>query len=46
MHTVRHLEHFHDHVRVEDEVFEGVPVARGGLLAPVERPGLGIEVRA
>jgi L-alanine-DL-glutamate epimerase-like enolase superfamily enzyme len=45
MHTVRHLEHFHDHVRVEDQVFEGVPVAGHGLLAPGERPGLGIEVR-
>ncbi|MEN3285545.1 MAG: hypothetical protein V7607_6685 [Solirubrobacteraceae bacterium] len=46
MRTLLHLEHFHDHVRVEDEVFEGAPIPRGGLLAPTDRPGLGMEARA
>jgi L-alanine-DL-glutamate epimerase-like enolase superfamily enzyme len=45
MRTVVHLEHFHDHVRVEDELFDGVPAPQGGGLAPSERPGLGLEVR-
>jgi len=43
--TVRHLEHFHDHVRVEDEVFTTVARPDGGALRPPDRPGLGLEVR-
>jgi L-alanine-DL-glutamate epimerase-like enolase superfamily enzyme len=42
---VAHLEHFHDHVRIEDEVFAGVPAPQDGVLYPPERPGLGLEVR-
>jgi L-alanine-DL-glutamate epimerase-like enolase superfamily enzyme len=45
MRTLAHLEHFHDHVRVEDEVFAGAPVPQAGALRPPERPGLGLEVR-
>jgi L-alanine-DL-glutamate epimerase-like enolase superfamily enzyme len=45
MRTVEHLEHFHDHVLVEDAVFATAPVAEGGVLAPSDRPGLGLEVR-
>jgi len=45
MRTLVHLEHFHDHVRVEEQVFDGAPTPRDGLLAPSEGPGLGIEVR-
>jgi L-alanine-DL-glutamate epimerase-like enolase superfamily enzyme len=45
MHTLVHLEYFHDHVRIEGEVFDDAPTPRGGVLAPSERPGLGIEVR-
>jgi L-alanine-DL-glutamate epimerase-like enolase superfamily enzyme len=45
MRTLAHLEHFHDHVRIEDEVFAGVPAPQDGVLYPPERPGLGLEVR-
>jgi L-alanine-DL-glutamate epimerase-like enolase superfamily enzyme len=45
MRTVAHLEHFHDHVRVEDAVFAATPAADDGLLRPPDRPGLGLEVR-
>lgn len=42
----RHLEYFHDHVRVEQLLFEGVPQPREGKLAPlVGRPGLGLALR-
>jgi L-alanine-DL-glutamate epimerase-like enolase superfamily enzyme len=44
MQTVVHLEHFHDHVRVEDAVFAGAPRPHGGLLTPPDRPGLGLEL--
>jgi L-alanine-DL-glutamate epimerase-like enolase superfamily enzyme len=46
MRTLAHLEHFHDHVRIEDELFAGAPAPDGGALRPSERPGLGLEVRA
>lgn len=45
MQTAAHLEHFHDHVRVEDAVFASPPRPDGGLLAPPDRPGLGLELR-
>jgi L-alanine-DL-glutamate epimerase-like enolase superfamily enzyme len=45
MHTVVHLEHFHDHVLVEDAVFAAPPQPEGGLLAPADRAGLGLEIR-
>jgi L-alanine-DL-glutamate epimerase-like enolase superfamily enzyme len=47
MATLRHVEYFHDHVRVERIVFDGVPeVGPGGVLVPApDRPGLGLELR-
>jgi L-alanine-DL-glutamate epimerase-like enolase superfamily enzyme len=44
--NLRHLEYFHDHVRVESLLFEGVPEPEGGALRPDRsRPGLGLELR-
>lgn len=43
---VRHLEYFHDHVRIERMLFDGAQEPRRGLLAPdLSRPGLGLELR-
>jgi L-alanine-DL-glutamate epimerase-like enolase superfamily enzyme len=42
---LRHLEYFHDHVRVENLLFDGVPQPAGGALRPdPDRPGLGLDV--
>ena len=39
----RHLEWFHDHVRIEEMLFDGAPVPRNGRIAPDwGRPGLGL----
>lgn len=44
---VRHIEYFHDHVRIEDELFDGVLQPEGGVLRPnLERPGLGLEFKS
>ncbi len=44
--TVVHMEYFHDHVRIEELLFDGVPRPSDGVLAPNEsRPGLGVEFR-
>jgi L-alanine-DL-glutamate epimerase-like enolase superfamily enzyme len=41
-----HVEYFHDHARIEQMLFEGAPVPRGGHLYPdPARPGLGLELR-
>lgn len=41
-----HLEYFHDHVRIEQMLFDGTVVANDGRLAPdLTRPGLGIEFK-
>jgi L-alanine-DL-glutamate epimerase-like enolase superfamily enzyme len=47
MATLRHLEYFHDHVRIERLLFDGVPEpGPGGVLVPAaDRPGLGLELR-
>jgi L-alanine-DL-glutamate epimerase-like enolase superfamily enzyme len=47
MATLRHLEYFHDHVRLEAMLFDGVPeVGAGGVLVPsADRPGIGLELR-
>jgi hypothetical protein len=47
METLRHVEYFHDHVRIERMLFDGVPeVGEGGVLVPArDRPGLGLELR-
>jgi L-alanine-DL-glutamate epimerase-like enolase superfamily enzyme len=43
---LRHLEWFHDHVRVEALLFDGVPEPAGGVIRPdLERPGLGLELK-
>jgi L-alanine-DL-glutamate epimerase-like enolase superfamily enzyme len=40
---LRHLEWFHDHVRIEEMLFDGTPVAKDGVIAPdLSRPGLGL----
>jgi L-alanine-DL-glutamate epimerase-like enolase superfamily enzyme len=43
---LRHLEYFHDHVRLEDLAFDGVLSPSGGALRPdAARPGLGLAVK-
>ena len=40
---LRHLEWFHDHVRIERMLFDGAPVPKDGAVAPdMTRPGLGL----
>jgi L-alanine-DL-glutamate epimerase-like enolase superfamily enzyme len=42
----RHLEYFHDHVRIEQMLFDGAPRPERGQLAPDRsRPGLGLELK-
>jgi L-alanine-DL-glutamate epimerase-like enolase superfamily enzyme len=44
--SVRHLEYFHDHVRIERELFDGVIEPRDGLLRPDRsRIGNGLTLR-
>jgi L-alanine-DL-glutamate epimerase-like enolase superfamily enzyme len=44
--AARHVEWFHDHVRIESMLFEGGPRLVDGQLHPDgSRPGLGIELR-
>ena len=41
-----HLEYFHDHVRIEHLLFDGVVTPLGGALRPdFERPGNGLELK-
>jgi hypothetical protein len=43
---LRHLEWFHDHVRIEHMLFDGAPVPRKGLIQPdLSRPGNGLAFR-
>jgi L-alanine-DL-glutamate epimerase-like enolase superfamily enzyme len=43
---VRHLEYFHDHVCIEQMLFDGTPAPRAGVLSPDwSRPGLGLEFK-
>lgn len=43
---LRHLEYFHDHVRIEHLVFDGTLSPSGGRLRPhPDRSGLGLSVR-
>jgi L-alanine-DL-glutamate epimerase-like enolase superfamily enzyme len=45
--NVRHVEWFHDHVRIERLLFDGVPEPCGGAIAPdLARPGLGLELKS
>ena len=42
----RHMEWFHDHVRIEHMLFDGAPVSKDGHLAPdLSRPGLGLDFK-
>jgi L-alanine-DL-glutamate epimerase-like enolase superfamily enzyme len=43
---LRHLEWFHDHVRIEHMLFDGAPTPRQGVITPdLSRPGLGITLK-
>lgn len=43
---LRHLEWFHDHVRIEQMLFDGAPRADNGTIRPdLSRPGLGIAFK-
>jgi L-alanine-DL-glutamate epimerase-like enolase superfamily enzyme len=43
---LRHIEYFHDHVRIEHMLFDGVLSPEDGTLTPDPvRPGLGIELK-
>lgn len=43
---LRHVEYFHDHVRIERRFFEGPKEPVGGALEPdLERPGIGLEFK-
>jgi L-alanine-DL-glutamate epimerase-like enolase superfamily enzyme len=45
--SLRHLEYFHDHVRVERLLFDGVSEPLAGTLRPdLSRPGNGLELKA
>lgn len=40
---LRHLEWFHDHVRIEHMLFDAAPTPRDGVIAPdLNRPGFGL----
>jgi L-alanine-DL-glutamate epimerase-like enolase superfamily enzyme len=42
----RHLEYFHDHIRIEERLFDGLPELRDGALYPDRsRPGNGLELK-
>jgi L-alanine-DL-glutamate epimerase-like enolase superfamily enzyme len=44
--NLRHIEYFHDHVRIEHLLFDGVLEPRHGILSPdMTRPGLGLELK-
>ncbi|MCG4255300.1 mandelate racemase [Acetobacter senegalensis] len=44
--NLRHLEWFHDHVRIEKKLFDGVPIPKNGLVTPdLTRPGCGLTFR-
>jgi hypothetical protein len=45
--NLRHLEWFHDHVRLESLFFDGALDPAGGTVAPdPDAPGLGLTLRA
>jgi len=44
--TFRHAEYFHDHVRIDGMLFDGVPEPVNGAIAPdLSRPGLGLTLK-
>ena len=43
---LKNLEYFHDHVRIENMLFDGVPQPVKGTLRPdLTRPGMGLELK-
>jgi len=43
---LRHIEWFHDHVRIEHMLFDGAPTPELGQIRPdLSRPGLGLELK-
>ncbi len=41
-----HLEYFHDHVRIERLLFDGIPSPCAGILSPdLSKPGMGIDLK-
>jgi L-alanine-DL-glutamate epimerase-like enolase superfamily enzyme len=43
---VRHVEYFHDHVRIEHMLFDGAATAVKGVLVPDRsRPGMGLQLK-
>lgn len=43
---LRHIEYFHDHVRIEHLLFDGaLPPVDGALRPDISRPGLGLEFK-
>lgn len=43
---LRHLEYFHDHVRIEHMLFDGALTPQNGVLYPdLSRPGMGLEFK-
>jgi L-alanine-DL-glutamate epimerase-like enolase superfamily enzyme len=46
-HRLRHLEWFHDHVRIEQRFFDGAPASKDGMIAPdLDRFGHGLAFKA
>lgn len=44
--TLRHIEYFHDHVRIESMFFDGLPTLRHGeLVVDADRAGLGLALK-
>jgi len=47
MPNLRHVEYFHDHQRIETELFDGTLSPAGGVMTPDDgRPGMGLQLRA
>jgi L-alanine-DL-glutamate epimerase-like enolase superfamily enzyme len=43
---LRHLEWFHDHVRIEQMLFDGAPTISDGTIQPdLSRPGIGLDFK-
>ncbi|HVU69139.1 MAG TPA: enolase C-terminal domain-like protein [Ktedonobacteraceae bacterium] len=46
LNNFRHMEYFHDHVRIEHILFDGVLTPMDGALRPdLSRPGMGLELK-
>jgi L-alanine-DL-glutamate epimerase-like enolase superfamily enzyme len=41
----RHVEYFHDHVRADSLLFDGLPQPEGGCIRPTTRPGHGMGLK-